>query len=72
MELFCVEVMVSNGNFEILSPNFSFMPRYTFSKFSQIACDTHLKSEFLPQQVYARFPEKKTICQQNSRPGTMH
>jgi hypothetical protein len=45
MELFFIDVIVSNGNFEILSRNFSFMPGYTFSEFLQIELDALLKSE---------------------------
>jgi len=46
MELFYIEVIISNGYFEILSRKFSFMPGYTFCGFSQIARDLHLNSEF--------------------------
>jgi hypothetical protein len=46
MELLCIEVMVSNGNFEILSQNFSSKPGYTLCEFSEIVRDPQLKSEF--------------------------
>jgi hypothetical protein len=39
MELCCIEVVVSNGNFEMLSRNLGFKPGYTFCEFSQIAHD---------------------------------
>jgi len=59
MELFCIEVTVSNWNFEILSWNFSFIPGYTFFEFLQLERDPHLKSESQPQQVNAKFQQKR-------------
>jgi hypothetical protein len=31
MELLCMKIMGFNGNFEVLTQNFGFMPGYTFS-----------------------------------------
>jgi len=47
MKSMCIKVIVCNGNFEILSGNFSFKPRYNLSEFLQISRDAQLKSEFL-------------------------
>ena len=58
MELFCIEVTVSNSNFEVLSRNFSFIPGYTFFEFLQLERDPHLKLESQPQKVNAKFRQK--------------
>jgi hypothetical protein len=46
MDFFHVEFIGSNENFEILSRNFSLMPRCKFKELLHTEDDVYLKSEF--------------------------